>query len=145
MKDVRTSDISDQFDFADHLPHSQQLKRHMQRHCVVIKKPRKAGSSGSSIFAGPNLRLRWWLQETEVYSKLFYDERIEPVVRDRLNNMGPQDKAISIVKSVTKELWDAEDMETKAAVAAKVAKAQDVAIENEPDNDSVRTPREYQK
>jgi len=59
--------------------------------------------------------------------------------------MGPQDKVISIVKSVMKELWDAEDMETKAAVAAKVAKAQDIVIENEPDNDPVCMPQEYQK
>src|ERR1700683_3009651 len=117
----------------------------MQRHCALAKKPRKTGSSKSSIFGGPNLRLRRQLQETEVYLKLFYDECIEPVVCECLKNTMPHAKAITIIRSVDRELWDVEDIETRIAVATEVAKVQEVPIEDEPDDDSECTPEQYQR
>jgi hypothetical protein len=62
-----------------------------------------------------------------------------------MKSAGPDVAAISIVKDVTKMLWDAEDAEGKALVAAKVAESQERSIEKENDKDDVRTPKQYQR
>jgi hypothetical protein len=55
----------------------------------------------------------------------------------------PGTKPIATVKTVTKELWDNEDWETKRAVAEVVAKAEAVSIK--PGEGSQRTPQQYQE
>jgi CRISPR/Cas system-associated protein endoribonuclease Cas2 len=112
-----------------------------------MKKPRTktaSKSNSSSVFGGSSLKSHRRLQETEVYSKLFYNDRIEDVVRERLKTAGPDVSAISVTKSVTKELFEGEDEETRAMVAAKVAEARDLPIENNID-DLERTPKQYQR
>jgi hypothetical protein len=61
-------------------------------------------------------------------------------VRERLHN-SETEATISVIKTVTKDLWEAEDHETKAIVAAVMAKAQDAPIEDNPE----RTPQQYQR
>jgi hypothetical protein len=82
------------------------------------------------------------LQETEVYSKLYYKSRIKPVVREHLSIAGSVDHAINIVKSTTKNLWIAEDEEIKRAVAAEIARARNVVI---PSGEVQRTTQQYQE
>lgn len=51
---------------------------------------------------------------------------------------------IQLIKSVTKELYENEDVETKAAVTAKMAEqARD--LNEEGDEDLQRTPEQYQE
>jgi hypothetical protein len=76
-----------------------------------------------------------------VYSKLYYESRIEPVVREHLKTSDSDVASLSIIKKVTKQVWEGEDAETQAEVAAKVAKAQEAPIEQ----DEGRTPQQYQK
>jgi phage tail tube protein FII len=94
------------------------------------------------LILGGSARLRRRLQETEVYSKLYYDARVASVVREQLKSSGPTVKAISVVKRVTREMWDNEDEETKRVVAEAVAKAQEVPIEEDV---SERTAQQYQE
>jgi hypothetical protein len=117
----------------------------MHRACPLNKKPRKPASSTSlSVFSGPK-KLRRRLQEVEVYSKLYYDSRVEPAVHEALKNLEPGIPPLSIVKQVMRKLWDAEDVETKQAVAEKVARAQEVAIEPGKCDTSQRTAQQYQE
>jgi len=76
-----------------------------------------------------------------MYSKLYYESRIEPAVREHLKTSDSDVASISVIRKVTKQVWEGEDAETKAEVAANVAKAQEVAIE--PDEN--RTPQQYQE
>lgn len=117
----------------------------MRRHCPLTKKSRKQTlSASSSIFGGPT-KVRWRLQETEVYSKLYYKSHIEPAIHNHLKNSAPGTKAISIVKEVTKALWKDEDEETKAEVAKVVANALDMPIEPEEGDSSEWTAQQYQE
>jgi hypothetical protein len=117
----------------------------MRRACPLTKKPRKTASSASlSVFSGPK-KLRQRLQEAEVYSKLYYDSHIEPAVHEAIKNSEPGTSSLSIVKQVTRKLWDAEDAETKQAVAEKVARAQEVAIEPGECDTAQCTAQQYQE
>lgn len=91
------------------------------------------------MFGAPTKRRR--LQETEMYSKLYYESRVEPAVREHLKTSDSDVAGLSIIRKVTKQVWEGENAETKAEVAAKVAKAQEVAIEP----DESRTPQQYQE
>ena len=96
-------------------------------------------SNSLSIFGAPTKHRR--LQEAEVYLKLYYESRIEPVVREHLKTSDSDVTSLSIIRKVTKEVWEGEDAETQAEVVAKVAKVQEAAIEP----DKGRTPQQYQE
>ena len=92
-----------------------------------------------SMFSAPTKR--WRLQEAEVYSKLYYKSRVEPAVCEHLKTLDSDVADLSIIRKVTRQVWEGEDTETKVEVAARVAKVQEVAIE--PDEN--RTPQQYQE
>ena len=80
------------------------------------------------------------LQETEIYSRLYYKDRIAPIVNERRKALGADVKSILVVKGVTKELWDNEELDVKEVVAKERAKAQTL----EPDVPE-RTPQQFQE
>ena len=70
---------------------------------------------------------------------------IGPAVSEHLKNVEPSTRPISIVKQVTKELWDNEDWEIRKTVVEAVAKAQNVAINPDEGDSSQCTPQQYQE
>lgn len=110
--------------------------------CASRKPHTKALSTSSFVFCGPSLRFHCLLQETEVYSKLYYSKCINPTVGERMKSVGPDVAVISIGKDVTEMLWDAEDAEVKALIATKVAESQEHSIEKENDQDNVYIPNQ---
>jgi ribosomal protein L31E len=76
-----------------------------------------------------------------VYSKLYYESCVESVVCKHLKTSDSDVASLSIIRKVTKEVWEGEDAETQAKVAVKVAKAQEAAIE--PDKGG--TPQQNQE
>jgi hypothetical protein len=88
------------------------------------------------------------LQEVELYSKLYYDDRIAPAVGDRIKACGKDGShSIQMIREVTRELYEGEEDEIKAAVRAKMASVGDASAEDDPDDDSPspRTPQQYHK
>jgi hypothetical protein len=79
-----------------------------------------------------------------MYSKLYYKDRIMPVVRTRVED-GQKGPFIQVVKDVTKELFSVEDEEIKAEIAAKVAEQMLVQEDEEDGEGPERTPSQYQK
>lgn len=80
-----------------------------------------------------------------MYSKLFYDSRVEPVVREYLKTSDPEEEQLSITRKMTKQLWENEDDETKVAMAVAIDNARAAAIEPAEGDGSERTPQEYQE
>lgn len=104
---------------------------------------KKSNATALSAFGAPS-KARRCLQETEVYSKLYYNDRILPAVQRRLKTIkdhkGP---IINVVKEVTKELWAVEEAEIRENVAAKMA--EQVLDEGDNEGDMPRTPQQYQE
>jgi hypothetical protein len=87
------------------------------------------------------------LQDVEVYSKLFYEDRVAPAVAERLRDEGGGDRSTRLrtIREVTQKLWEGEDDAVKAAVAAKMAAnlpvvAGDAVVTS---SHQVRTPQQY--
>jgi hypothetical protein len=86
------------------------------------------------------------LQTTEVYSKLYYGDRICHVVRERLGDSGYNaQRQIQVIREVTQELHSGEDDEIKAIVATKVAAAAETSEGRNDEPEAIRTPEEYQE
>lgn len=86
------------------------------------------------------------LQEVELYSKLYYDDRIAPAVEHRMKACGEKGShSIHMIREVTRELYEGEDDEIKAAVKAKMASIEDASADDDPDDGSPspRTPQQY--
>ena len=83
----------------------------------------------------------------EVYSKLFYEDRVAPTVAERLRDEGGGDRSTRLraIREVTQKLWEGEDDDIKAAVAAKMAAEPPVVTGDAVDVNSlqVRTPQQY--
>lgn len=81
-----------------------------------------------------------------MYSKLYYEERVRHVVKERLGDLGyDAQKRIQVIREVTQELYAGEDDEIKAIVAAKVAAAAEASEGQDNEADAVRTPQQYQE
>ena len=86
-----------------------------------------------------------------MYSKLYYGDRVLPVVRERLA-AGPdlEGPLIKFIKDITRELFAKEDDETKAIVAKKWAVLKDSPGDDEESGGGgegplQRTPEQYQR
>jgi hypothetical protein len=95
------------------------------------------------MFNAPPRRRQF--QEAKMYSKLFYDFCVEPVVREYLKMSDPEEEQLSITRKMTRQLWENEDNETKAAMAVAIDNACAAAIEPAKGDGSERTPQEYQE
>jgi hypothetical protein len=77
---------------------------------------------------------------------MYYKERILPALQLRLAaNPAPAGPMIQIIRELTKEIYDKEDAETKAGVAAKVAEHVSRVEGEDGDEESERTPQQYQE
>jgi hypothetical protein len=86
------------------------------------------------------------LQETEVYSKLYYKDRISAGVAERIKTLGQgRPPTIKVIREVTKELYEGEEDEIKMAVATRMAAAQVEAAEVGAAEEPPRTPQQYQE
>ena len=81
-----------------------------------------------------------------MYSKLYYSDRILPAVKERVET-GSENRwnNIAVIREVTKKMYEEEDEEIKAIVAAKVATAQAEPSDEGIGEDSPRTPQQYQE
>ncbi|KAG6913549.1 hypothetical protein DXG01_005981 [Tephrocybe rancida] len=86
------------------------------------KKARKAEKKKAKkldkIILGSRSRLP---QLTEIYSDLYYDERIAPTVKERTPMGANPTERLTIVKSVTRDLWNAEENAVVQRVHARLA------------------------
>ncbi|KAK0430443.1 hypothetical protein EV421DRAFT_1912921 [Armillaria borealis] len=64
----------------------------------------------SDIFAKPKTRA---LKAEEVYSRLYYQDRIKPVVDERKAGVSSRAEVLRIIKDMTKELFNAESPEVR--------------------------------
>jgi hypothetical protein len=104
---------------------------------------KKSGVSSKSVFSISPTRQHRHLQEVELYSKLYYDNRIAPAVGDRIKACGKDGShSIQMIREVTRELYEGE---VKAAVRAKMVSVGDASAEDDPNNNSPspRTPQQY--
>lgn len=105
----------------------------------------------NSIFATAGVKSRRRLQDVEIYSKLYYTDRIQPVVAERLKalkSIGAQVNAadrLDIVKKITRDLFEDESDDIKMEVATRVAEAQKMALSEEQEEEAVRTAQQYQE
>jgi hypothetical protein len=82
----------------------------------------------------------------EVYSKLYYSDRILPAVKERVKaESGVSRSSIAMIRKVTKQLFEGEDDEVKAEVAAKMAIAQELSLDEETEENVPRTPQQFQE
>jgi hypothetical protein len=117
----------------------------MRWHVPLSRNSRKKSNTSSlSIFGVPSSKSRRRLQDTEIYSKLYYKDRILPVVRERLESIkdhkGP---IIQIIREVTKDLWSNENPDIRAEVATKME--EQVLEQENGEEDAQRTPQQYQE
>lgn len=108
---------------------------------------KRTNSARTSIFSGPSSASRRRHQITEIYSKLYYKERILPSVRERVEELGENaGQMISIIRDVTAKLYETEDEEIKAVVEARMAELKALnSTDNEEAEDASRTPQQYQE
>lgn len=113
-----------------------------------VARNKRGKSSGLTVFNNSDsIKPRRRHQETEIYSKLFYKDRILPEVRKRLDSLGESHgPMITIIRDVTMEMYEKEDAETKAAVALKIVEAKCVDVDGEDVSSGLqRTPAQYQQ
>lgn len=95
-----------------HLPGA----RNLQKKNTTLK-------SSSSVFTEAPSQSHCRLQEIEVYSKLYYADRIMPAINECLK-VSTGRSSIMVIKEVTKEIFEGEEDEIKSIVAAKVSASQ---------------------
>ena len=93
------------------------------------------------------------LREVEVYSLLFYKDKIKPRVDEERGDMplGRSDN-LRLIKRVTADMYDDETEQVKALVAAKIAEAKERPNPKVQESDqpsfipgAKRTPSEFQR
>lgn len=62
------------------------------------------------------------LQSTEVYIRLYYDSQTMEPVRRRITNTDLKGPMIHLIQKVAKEMYEAEDAETRDTVEAYIEK-----------------------
>jgi hypothetical protein len=76
------------------------------------------------------------LREVEVYSLLFYNEKIGPrVSKERGDTSLSHSENLSLVKRVTADMYVDETEQVKVMVAAKIAEASEKPVEKEKESD----------
>jgi transposase len=76
-------------------------------------------------------------REAEVYSEMYYKERIQPRIEAAFPE-GKRKGKIALIQKVTKDMWEEEDEEMKGAVRSKIA---EIAALKE--KDGPRSPEQY--
>lgn len=86
---------------------------------------------------------------------MYYEERVQPLVRERLNVIKETAKAegsvvshktvLEVVKSTTRHVYEDESDTVKAEIAALILKAAEEVRGVHNQDTNVRTPQQYQK
>ena len=86
------------------------------------------------------------LKDYEMYSKLFYEERIKSIVEKVEIELGSMElskgEKLNLRKRITRDLYEGEDDDVKELVIAKL-KERAKAMEDQKNGDIVRTPKQY--
>ena len=86
------------------------------------------------------------LKDYEMYSKLYYEEKIKPIVEEVENELGSMElskgEKLNLHKRIARDLYDEEDEDVKELVIAKLKERAKV-IEDQKDDDVDRTPVQY--
>lgn len=109
------------------------------------KKRGAAISKNAAVFGGAQTKRRQH-QEIEIYSKMYYTERVLPAVQERVlrdNHKGPQ---INLIREITRELYSKESPEIIAAVTTALAAAKQRDLDGDDGTSGlVRTPEQFQR
>ena len=88
------------------------------------------------------------LKDYEMYSRMYYDEKIKPIVEEVEKELGNMElskgEKLNLRKRIARDLYDGEDEDVKALVTAKVKERAKVTVtDQEDENDVDRTPVQY--
>ena len=125
----------------------QQLMTHMRWHCPKVAKRKRHARPTSTLTLGNTTSRRRLPKATEAFSKLYYTDRILPVVQSR---SGTHEGAlITLIADVTKELYNASveagETEVINKVVDYITKAKEAMEADDKDEAEERTPQEYQE
>jgi hypothetical protein len=85
------------------------------------------------------------LKDYEMYSKLFYDDKIKSIVEEVENELGSMElskgEKLNLRKRITKDLYEAEDDDVKELVITKLKERANVM--DQKNDDVARTPKQY--
>lgn len=132
---------------------SQRLKTWMRWHCLKVAKRKSltAANRGSHRSSGlPALisasARRRVPKETEAFSKLYYAERIFPVVAQRSSSSTPKAQHIALIATVTKELWEKVLVDEEDHIIESVRSYVETVKQEleEDEDDTEKTPEQYQ-
>ena len=86
------------------------------------------------------------LKDYEMYSKMYYEEKIKPIVEEVENELGSMElskgEKLNLRKRIARDLYDGEDDDVKELVIAKLKERAKV-MEDKKDDDVDRTPVQY--
>ena len=86
------------------------------------------------------------LKDYEMYSKLFYDDKIKSIVEEVEKELGSMEltkgEKLNMCKRITKDLYEAEDDDVKELVTAKL-KERAKAMADQKIDDVDHTPKQY--
>ncbi|KZP04770.1 hypothetical protein FIBSPDRAFT_967837 [Athelia psychrophila] len=122
-----------------------QVQTFMRGHCgnKATRKKNVVASSSTLPTLGGVTKPHRLPQETEAYMNLFYDDRIAAEVQARITDQsGPK---INVVRKVAQEMYEKEDAETRAAVAALIASRAEEMVNGAEDLGKEPTPQQYQE
>lgn len=85
-------------------------------------------------------------KETEAFSKLYYAERIFPVVASRTTSSTSKAQRIALIAAVTKEVWEQVLLNNEKAVIENVRNFIKNAkkLLEEDEDEKEKTPEQYQ-
>lgn len=118
----------------------------MRGHAVTKASRKKTATASSSTLPtlGGVTKPHRLPQPTEVYINLFHD-RIAPAVQARIAETGHTGPQINILRKVAQEMYEKEDAETLAAVAAVIASRAEAKLNGMADSDAEPTAQQYQE
>jgi hypothetical protein len=87
------------------------------------------------------------LKDYEMYSKLYYDEKIKPLVEEVESELAgsmelSKGEKLNLRKRIARDLYEGEDEDVKVLVIAKLKERAKV-LENQKNDDVDRTPEQY--
>ena len=106
--------------------------------------PRASTGGRRGRLANPFEERTRQLKDYEMYSKLYYDEKIKPIVEEVEEELGSMElskgEKLNLRKRIARDLYEGEDEDVKKVVIAKL-KEKAKAMEDQKNDD--RTPEQY--
>ena len=125
----------------------EQLMTHMRWHYPKVAKHKRHACPTSMLTLGDTTSRQRLPKATEAFSKLYYTDRILPVVQSRSGTH--EGTLITLITDITKELYNASVKAGETKVINKVVdyitKAKEAMEADDKDEAEERTPQEYQE